>query len=255
MLLNLFLTLSMQYILGPVTLVIALGAFGLSTGGLTGGVGGGGRSYDMMMTENDPIVAFQTVPLGSGGTIGGGYTLSGEETKRGQRMVCVSSDRLHHIDLRETSYIIGKDKGILTLPALSIFKNNCQACAGVGTIVPRKLCTRHLHPYSLTIGGSWLLNTNGWGIVSEGVDGGKVVSGGGDRGAEGAGGNPRGVGSGVAGGTEGFTRIESERDMLGNFDEMPDGLGLGGERVAKQRPTLSRLKPFDFGALFSLNCS
>ena len=157
MLLNLFLTLSMQYILGPVTLVIALGAFGLSTGGLTGGVGGGGRSYDMMMTENDPIVAFQTVPLGGGGTIGGGYTLSGEETKRGQRMVCVSSDRLHHIDLRETSYIIGKDKGILTLPALSIFKNNCQACAGVGTIVPRKLCTRHLHPYSLTMGGSWLL--------------------------------------------------------------------------------------------------
>ena len=78
----------------------ALGAFGLSTGGLIGAIGGG-RGYDMMMTENDPIVAFQTLPLGGGGTVGGGFTESGEETKCGQRMVCVSSDRLHHIDLRE----------------------------------------------------------------------------------------------------------------------------------------------------------
>ena len=215
----------------------ALGAFGLSTGGLMGGVGGG-RSYDMMVTENDPIVAFQTLPLGGGGAIGGGFTQSGEETKRGQRMVCVSSDRLHHIDLREANHILGNDRGILTLPAGCVFKNNCQACAGVGTMVPRKLCTRHPHPFSLTLGGSWLLNTNGWGIIETAgtvrgggraggrggafgvVERGNGGGGGGDSTREGAGGeSPRGG----AGGLEGFTRIGAERGALGNLDEEPKG--------------------------------
>ncbi|GMH94181.1 hypothetical protein TL16_g12831 [Triparma laevis f. inornata] len=151
---------------------VALGAFGLS--GLMDGRGGGG-SYDVGSTENDPIVAFRCLPVGGGGG-GTNFCSPGEESKRGQQIVCISSDRLHHVDLRETSKLVNSEMGILTLPGNCILKNYCEACAGVGTFVPRKLCKRHLHPYALVLGGSWLLGS-WWGgggrgeVVREGEGG------------------------------------------------------------------------------------
>ena len=50
-------------------------------------------SYDVSATENDPIVAFQCLPVGGGGGGGSNFCSLGEESKRGQQIVCVSSDR------------------------------------------------------------------------------------------------------------------------------------------------------------------
>ena len=137
-------------------------------GGKAGGAGGdgGGRGwggstifkqsmYAHAMSENDPIVAFKALPVG-GHVAADGFCSSSESLKIGQQLVAVSSSRLLHIDLREGA---GREHemSLLTMPSTAVLRNHCEACFGIGTVVPKRLCSRHKAASGvLNVASSWV---------------------------------------------------------------------------------------------------
>ena len=103
-----------------------------------------GNMRECAFSENDPLVAFKA--LGSGGSRGA------------REILAISSDRLVTLDLRER--VAGGGRELLRMPCISILRDRCQACAGLGAYIPRKLCKRHHHKFDFGVGGSWLVG--GW---------------------------------------------------------------------------------------------
>jgi hypothetical protein len=111
--------------------------------------------YGHAMSENDPIVGFKALPVGAH-IASDGFCSASESLKIGQQLVCISANRLLHIDLREGA---GRDQevSLLTMPSTAVLRNHCEACFGIGTVVPKRLCSRHRPAHGvLSVASSWV---------------------------------------------------------------------------------------------------
>jgi hypothetical protein len=67
-----------------------------------------------------------------------------------------------------------KENALLTMPVTSILRNHCEACSGVGTFIPKRLCSKHKQPLIFTQSANWVLTWGMFGFGGGSGSGGEV---------------------------------------------------------------------------------